>query len=121
MPAPERAKLVAAVFGIRDPALPSGVTPDPVMPGLPDHVLDAVNDFCDPRRLGGDRAPSDVQRLNAARQAVVVRLSSAMTGLSMLRVGELQTQFGTAQTILRGLAEYVHAPCLTERLADFAE
>ena len=44
---------------------------------------------------------------------IEVRSSSSMTGLSALRVRDLQLQFTRAQDILRGLAAYVlfRVPC----------
>ena len=63
--APERARLAAKVLGLRDPDLPAGLRPDPVIPGLLDELLDAINDNCDPgffRRNRHRRMPSGWSR-----------------------------------------------------------
>lgn len=107
----ERATLAAKVLGIRDPTLPDGIRPDPVIPGLFDNLLTAINAFCDPGPFRSAPSPATSQRLESAATAVLVRLSSTVTGRTTLRVRELQVQFGTALEILRGLSKYVHAPC----------
>ena len=109
--APERARLAAKVLGLRDPDLAAGVRPDPVIPGLLDTLLDAINDNCDPGLLREDPTPTDAFRLESAVRTVQVRLSSSMTGLSALRVRDLQLQFTRAQDILRGLASFVRPLC----------
>lgn len=105
---PERARLVATVLGIGDPARPQGVRPDPVMPGLLNGLLDAINAYC---RCGDNVSQADVDGMARTAAAVRARLSSSMTGLSALRVRELAVQFTTAKQILADLAPYVHASC----------
>lgn len=109
--APERASLVAKVLGLRDPDLPQGVQPDPLVQGLLDNLLDAINDNCDPGVFRDEPTSADIVRLQSAVRAVLVRLSSSMTVHSTLRVRELQVQFCRALSILRGLASFVRPLC----------
>jgi hypothetical protein len=109
--APERARLAAKVLGLRDPDLPGGTQPDPVIPGLLNQLLDAINDNCDPGVLREEPTSTDVFRLESTARAVQVRLSASVTGLSALRIRDLQLQFGVAQGILRDLAPFVRPLC----------
>ncbi|MGH3526973.1 MAG: hypothetical protein ACRDS0_03560 [Pseudonocardiaceae bacterium] len=109
--APERARLVAKILGLRDADLPQGVQPDAVIPGLLDDVLDAINAHCDPGVYRDEPTSMDVVRLRLATRAVQVRLSSLVTGYSVLRIQDLQVQYSRALAILRGLAHFVRRPC----------
>jgi hypothetical protein len=109
--APERARLAATVLGLRDPDLPDGVRPDPVIPGLLNQLLDAINDNCDPGVFRDEPTPTDAFLLESAARAVQVRLSVSVTGLSALRIRDLQRQFGVAQEILRDIAPFVRPLC----------
>jgi hypothetical protein len=109
--APERARLAARALGLRDPDLPAGVEPDPVIQGLLDKLLDAIGDYCDPGPCRTDPTATDAFRLESAAAAVQVRLSASVTGLSVLKIRDLQRQFGTAQQILRDLAPFVRPLC----------
>ena len=109
--APERARLVAKVLGLNDPNRPPGVRPDPIVPGLLDTLLDAINTNCDPGYWRNEPTSMDAYRLESAVRAVQVRLSSSMTVLSTLRVRDLQAQFCRALEILRGIAPSVRGLC----------
>ena len=109
--APERACLAAKVLGLRDPDLPAGVRPDPVIPGLLNELLDAINENCDPGFFREEPTSADALRLESAARAAQVRLSASVTGLSALRIRDLQLQFGVAQGILRDLAPFVRPLC----------
>jgi hypothetical protein len=109
--AAQRATLAATVFGIDDADRPGDVRPDPHMPALLDRLLDALNANCNPGACSQNPGPADSQRLRTAVRAVQIRMSSAMTARSVMRVRELQVQFGKAQKILQDLARFVRAPC----------
>lgn len=109
--APERARLAAKILGLRDADLPQGVQPDTVIPELLDDLLDAINANCDPGVLRDEPTSMDIVRLRLATRAVQVRLSSSVTGYSVLRIQDLQVQFSRALTILRDLAPFVRRPC----------
>ncbi len=108
---PERARLAAQVLGLRDPDLPAGVRPDPVISGLLSRLLEAIADNCDPGVFREQPTTADAFRLESAARSVQVRLSASVTGLSALRIRDLQRQFGVAQDILRDLAPFVRPPC----------
>jgi hypothetical protein len=107
----ERARLVAKILGLRDPHLSDDVQPDPVISGLFDAMLDAINVNCDPGVFRDEPTSMDAFRLESAVRAVQLRLSWSMTGLSALRVRDLQIQFDRARDILDGLAPFVRPLC----------
>ncbi|MGH3923127.1 MAG: hypothetical protein ACRDTT_09710, partial [Pseudonocardiaceae bacterium] len=108
--ASERAGLVAKILGLRDADLPQGVQPDAVIQGLLDDLLDAINANCDPGVYRDEPTSMDVVRLRLATRAVQVRLSSSVTGYSVLRIQDLQVQYSRALAILRDLASFVRRP-----------
>ena len=60
VPPAERARLAATVLGLRDPRLPAGVRPDPIIPGLLDELLAAINDNCDPGPFRDEPTSTDL-------------------------------------------------------------
>jgi hypothetical protein len=111
VPTAERARLAATVLGLRDPRLPAGVQPDPIIPGLLDELLAAIDDNCDPGPFRDEPTSTDLYRLESAARAVHTRLSTSVTGLSALRIRDLQRQFETARSILAELAPFVRPLC----------
>jgi hypothetical protein len=105
--AAERARLVASVLGLPGPHLAADVTPDPLIQGLLDALLDAVNAACaaDPDRGEPDAVVRG--RLRRTRQAVRARLTSTVSSGAIMRIKQLLVQFRQARYILDALGPYL--------------
>jgi hypothetical protein len=106
----DRAQLVARVLGIAHPDVPDDQR-DPTIQRLLADVLDAENDVCIPRPHGVEVPPAADQYLHSRVLAVRSRLSASMSGLTTMRVRDLQLQLTAAKRILDDVAGLLPVPC----------
>lgn len=117
---PEIARLAARVLGLRDPALPAGVAPDPLVQGMLSRLVDALSAVCQPPCGCDEPSTSARQELRSAAETVQIRLSSTVSGMTMMRIRDLRRQFDVATDALTRISALCDGEDLWQAVADLA-